>query len=113
MNKFTGEEAKSLEELIDDLSNEFAGLEIDTSVVELEEGETPEGTYSSEVYFKEGEENYRLKYSIEVDDDGDILYVGVPDVEKLVGKDYVSCQESEVNAERVCEVLRDELNGWV
>lgn len=113
MDKFANEEAKTLEELIDDLSDEFAGLEIDTSNLELEEGETPEGTYSSAVFFQEGEGDYRLKYSFDVDDDGDILYVGMPEVEKLVGKEYVPCPEGEVSAERICEVLRDELNGWV
>ncbi len=107
------EEEKTLEEMIDDLSNEFEGLEIDTSDLELEEGETPEGTYSSEVYFQEGEGDYKLKYSFDVDDDGDILYVSVPDVEKLVGKEYVPCPDGEVSAERICEVLRDELNSWV
>ena len=107
------EKSETLEELIDDLSDEFAGLVIDTSSMELEEGETPEGYYSSEIQFREGQNNYKLKYSFDVNDDAEIMYVGMPNVEKLVSNEYIPCPEGEVSAERICEVLRDGMNGWL
>ncbi len=107
------EEDESLEKMIEDLSDEFSGLEIDTSGMDLEEGDTAEGTYFSDIFFKEGQGEYKLKYSFEVDDEAEIMYVNVPEVEKKVGEEYVPCPEGEVSAERICEVLRETMNGWL
>lgn len=107
------EETESLDDLIDGLSDEFAGLVIDTSGMDLEEGETAEGYYSSETFFQEGQGEYKLKYSFDVNADAEIMYVGKPVIEKLVGEEYIPCPEGEVSAEKICEVLRDTLNGWL
>ena len=107
------DEAETLEDLIDGLSDAFSGLVIDTRNMDLEEGESPEGSYSSEVFFKEGQNEYKLKYSFEVNSEAEILYVSVPDVEKLVGNEYIPCPEGEVSAEKICEVLNGEMNSWL
>lgn len=107
------EDPETLEQMIDDLSDEYSGLVIDTSGMDLEEGETVEGSYSCEDSFREGQNEYRMKYDFYVNDDASISYVGMPVIEKLVGEKYVPCPEGEVSAERICEVLRENMNGWL
>lgn len=109
------EEVKSdvIENLLEDIREEFVGLTVNTSGMDLEENESPEGYYSSNVIFREGQNEYKLEYNLDVDEKAKITYVGKPICKMLVGEEYISCPEGKVDADKIAEVLRDELNSWL
>ena len=112
-NETEDEGPETMEEMISALNDEFSGLEIRTSEMNLEEGETAEGSYSAEVDFSEGQNDYKMEYGFDVNDEAEIMFVETPKVKKLVGDEYVLCPDGEVSIKRIYEVLRDELDSWL
>lgn len=107
------DDSDSKESFHEKLNNEFSERCIDVSDLNLGEGDSPEGIYSSYVEFHEGQDNYKLEYSFWVNDNAEISHIDWPACVKLVGNEYVPCPDGEVSAKRIYELLREELDVWM
>ncbi len=101
------------EELLENVRDDYEGLQVDTRSMELEEGESPAAWYKSEDFFRDGENEYRLTYGFDLNDDGEFTGIDQPVCERKVGETFVPCNEGEVSAERIYQELRDALDSWL
>lgn len=107
------EEESDLKACMDEINDEFSGLSVETGM-DLEEDETPEGTYTSWGGFDDDNlKDYRLEYNLYVSDESIIEYIGTPTCQKLVDGKYVNCPMDEVGIPAVIATLRRELDGWI
>lgn len=107
------DDSESLEELLEMIREEFVGQCIDTNAFDFKEEDSPEGMYSSYVKFQDNGKEYQLKYGLWINENAEITHVEKPDCERLEGEEYVKCPEGEVSAQKICKILRDELNSWL
>lgn len=113
-NDAAGESSEGRDELLDKLEAAFVGQKIDVNAfVDRKENESPEGDYSAEVMFSEGDKDFRLTYSLTVNADAEIRSISWPISEKLADGEYRPCLDTEIGVKRIYDIMFAELEGWL
>lgn len=108
------EENTTKEALLEEIRDEYLGLQIDTGCIDLEEGDTYDGYYSTkEEITAENGNKYQLTYNFDINAEGKFAGISWPKCEKIIDGKAVPCKDEEVGIERIAEMLRDELDNWL